>query len=124
MPEASPEGESKSTDLREPSKTSFLGATIWNYQSRSPLLAWLVEYCSNLLLPFHKGGPHDGHTAYMRLKGKSWRVGKPPRVEMPSFDECVAYRKCTRWIFLQKPARTRAKLDVCSGACVVVETLE
>ena len=34
------------------------------------LLAWLIEHCSNLLLVMHKGEPHDGHTAYMRLKGK------------------------------------------------------
>ena len=59
-------------------------------ESRSPLLAWLVEQCSNLLLLFHKGEPHDGHTAYMRLRGKPWRV------EQPSFGECVDNRKRTR----------------------------
>ena len=59
-------------------------------ESRSPLLAWLVEKCSNLLLPFHKGEPHDGHSANMRLKGKPWRV------VLPSFGECVDYRKRTR----------------------------
>ena len=59
-------------------------------ESRSPLLAWLVEHCSNLLLPFHKVEPHDVHTAYMRLKAKPWRV------ELPSFGECADYRKCTR----------------------------
>ena len=57
-------------------------------ESRSPLLAWLVEHCSNLLL-FHKGEPHDGHTAHMRLKGKPWRV------EMPNFGECVDFRRRT-----------------------------
>ena len=36
-------------------------------------MAWLVEHCSNLLLLFHKGEPHDGHTAGVRLKGKPWR---------------------------------------------------
>ena len=59
-------------------------------ESRSPLSAWLVEHCSNLLLLFHKGEPHDGHTAYIRLKGKPWRV------ELPSFGECVDYQKRTR----------------------------
>ena len=39
-------------------------------ESRMPLLVWLVEHCSNLLLLFHKGEPHGGHTANMRLKGK------------------------------------------------------
>ena len=34
-------------------------------ESRSPLLAWLVEHCSNLLLLFHKSEPHDGRTAYI-----------------------------------------------------------
>ena len=50
----------------------------------------LAEHCSCLLLLFHTGEPHDGHTACMRLKGKAWIV------EMPSFGECVDYRKCTR----------------------------
>ena len=59
-------------------------------ESRSPLLAWLVEHCSNLLLLFQKGEPHDGHTANTRLKGKAWRG------ELPSFGECVDYRKRTR----------------------------
>ena len=39
-------------------------------ESRSPLLAWLIEHCSNLPLLFQKGEPHDGHTTCMRLKGK------------------------------------------------------
>ena len=55
-------------------------------ESRSPLLAWQVD----LLLLFHKGEPHGGHTAYMRLKGKPWRV------EMSSFGKCVDCRKRTR----------------------------
>ena len=37
-------------------------------------MAWLVDHCSNLLLHFYKGEPHDGHTAYKRLKGKPWRI--------------------------------------------------
>ena len=59
-------------------------------ESRSPLLAWLVEHCSNLLPLFHKGEPHDGHATYMRLKGRPWKI------ELPSFGECVDYRKRTR----------------------------
>ena len=37
-----------------------------------------------------RGEPHDGHTAYMRLNGKPWRV------EMSSFGECVDFRRRTR----------------------------
>ena len=59
-------------------------------ESRSPLLAWLVEQCSNLLVLFFKGEPHDGHTAHMCLKGKPWRV------ELLCFGECVDYRKRTQ----------------------------
>ena len=58
-------------------------------ESRSPLLALLVEHCSSPLLLFHKGEPHDGHTAHVRLKGSPWRV------EMPSFGECVDFRRRT-----------------------------
>ena len=73
------------TDLREPSKTS------WSSSLKSPWkMAWLMEHCSNLLLLFHQGEPHDDHATHLRLKGKPWRV------EMPSFDECVDCRKRTR----------------------------
>ena len=78
------------TDLRELSKTSIEQQSGITLESRSPLLAWLVEHCSNLLLLFHEGEPHDGHTAYMRLWGKPWTI------ELPSFGECVDYRKRTR----------------------------
>ena len=54
------------TDLRGPSKTSW--------SNNLALLAWLVEHCSKLLLLCHRCEPHDGHTAYMRFKGKSWIV--------------------------------------------------
>ena len=90
VPEASPKGESKGNGEVERAVQSVhgLARTLKDFleqqsgitlESRSPLLDWLVEHCSNLLLLFHKGEPHDGHTAYMRLKGKRWRV------ELPSF---------------------------------------
>ena len=101
VPEASPKGESKSNGDVERAVQSVhgLARTLKDFleqrsgitlESRSPLLAWLVEHCSNLLLLCHKGEPHDGHTAYMRLKSKPWRV------EMPGSGECVDYRKRTR----------------------------
>ena len=101
VPEASPKGESKSNGEVERAVQSMhgLARTIKDYveqqsgvtlDSKHPLLAWLIEHCSNLLLILHKGEPHDGHTAYMRLKGKPWRV------EMPGFGEVVDYRKRTR----------------------------
>ena len=76
VPEAPPKGESKVNGEVERAVQS--------------LLPWLVEHCSNLLLLFHKGEPHDGHTAYVRKKGKPWRV------QLPSFGECVDYRKRSR----------------------------
>ena len=101
VPEAAPKGESKSNGEVERAIQSVhgLARTLKDFleqksgsalESRSPLLAWLVKHCSDFLLLFHKGEPHDGHTAYMRLKGKPWRV------ELPSFGECVDYRKRTR----------------------------
>ena len=101
VPEASPEGESKRNGEAERAVQSVpgLARTLKDFLGQksgialefwSPLLAWLVEHSSNLLLLFHKGEPHDGHTAYMRLRGKPWRI------ELPSFRECVDYRKCTR----------------------------
>ena len=101
VPEASPKGESKSNGEVERAVQSVhgLARTLKDFLkqqsgiplgSRSALLAWLVEHCSILLVLFHNGVPHDGHTANMRLKGKPWRV------EMPSLGECVDYRKRTR----------------------------
>ena len=97
VPEAFPKGESKSNGEVERAVQSVhgLARTLKDIlaqqsgialESRSPMLAWLVE----LLLLFHKGEPHDGHTAYMRLKGKPWRV------EMPSIGECVDFCRRTR----------------------------
>ena len=74
VPEASPKGESKSNGEVERAVQSVhgLARTLKDFleqesgiavEFRSPLLAWLVEQCSNLLLLFHKGEPRDGHTA-------------------------------------------------------------
>ena len=78
------------TDLRGPSIISWSNnlESRWGLEVRC--CAWLVEHCSDLLLLFHKGEPHDGHTAYVRLRGKPWRVGRP------ILGECVDYRKRTR----------------------------
>jgi hypothetical protein len=97
IPEASPKGESKSSGEVERAVQSVhgLARTIKDYiepqsgitiEPRSPLLAWLVEHCGHLLMLFHKGEPHDGHTSYMRLKGKPWRV------DLPGFAASVEYR--------------------------------
>ena len=95
VPEAAAKGESESNGEVERAVQSVhgLARTLKDFleqqsgitlESRSPLLAWVVEHCSNLLLP------DDGHTACMRLKGMPWRV------EMPSFVECGDHRKRTR----------------------------
>ena len=101
VPEASPKGESKSNgEVKRAAQSAHgLARTLKDFleqqsgitlESRGPLLAWLVEHCSNLLQLFHNGEPHDGHRDCMRLKGKPWRV------EMPSFGACVDHRKRTR----------------------------
>ena len=66
VPEASPKGESKSNGEVERAVQSLHGLARTHkdfleqqsgitLESRSPLLAWLVEHCSNLLLLFQKG---------------------------------------------------------------------
>ena len=101
VPEATAKGESKSNGEVERAVQSVHGLvrTLKDFleqrsgrtlEPRSPLLAWLVEHCSNLLFLYHKGEPDDGHTAHVRLKGMPWSV------EMLSFGECVDYRKRTR----------------------------
>ena len=96
-----PKGESKSNGEVERAVQSVhgLAGTLQDFlerqsvitpESRSLLLALWVDHCSNLLSPFHKGEPHDCHTAYIRVKEKPWIF------DMPSFDECVDNRKRTR----------------------------
>ena len=79
VPEASPKGESKSKGEVERVVQSVhgLARTMRDFleqqsgitlESRCPLLAWLVEHCTNLFLLFHKGEPHDGHTAFTRRR--------------------------------------------------------
>ena len=95
-------------------------------ESRSPLLAWLVEHRSNHLLLYHKGEPHDGHTAYMRLKGKHWGV------EMSGFGECVDYRKRTqhkvesRWsggVFVGVRVKTTERIVMDETGTYVVQSV-
>ena len=102
VPEASPKGESKSNGEVERAVQSvhglartlnqgLPGTAIWNHSGIPKSAAGLVvEHCFNLLPLFHKGEPHDGHTAYMCLKGRPWRV------EMPSYGECFDFRRRTR----------------------------
>ena len=82
--EASPKGESRSNGEveRVVQAVHGLARTLKDFleqqsgitlESQSPLLTWLVEHCSNLLPPFHKGEPHDGHFAFMRYT--SWSQG-------------------------------------------------
>ena len=112
VPEASPKDTLCTRTLKD-----FLeqqsGITL---QSRSPLLAWLVEHCSNLLVLFHKGEPHDCHTAYMRLKGKPWMV------EMPSLGECVDYRNCTGHQLKSRSRRVFAGVRVKTAERIVGHT--
>ena len=60
------------------------------------ILAWLVEYCVVLLNLFHRGEPHDGMTPYQRLRGRPWRI------EIPHFGECVEFMRRTRHKFQRR----------------------
>ena len=112
VPEASPKGESKSNGVVERAVQSVhgLARTLKDFlgqqsgitlESRSPLLAWLVEHCSNLLLLFYKGEPHDGHTAFMRLKGKPWRalVSASTTVSVLDTSWSRGGREVCSWVF-------------------------
>ena len=71
-----------STDLRGPSKTSL--ELRW-----SPAVGMSGRALFCFFFFTQEGEPHDGHTVYMPLKGKPWRI------QLPSFGECVDYRKRT-----------------------------
>ena len=55
--------------------------------AKHPVLNWLVEYCGILLQLFHRGTPHDGMTAYQRVRGRPWKV------DLPCFGEQVEFRR-------------------------------
>ena len=99
--EHSPKGESKSNGEVERAVQSVhgLARTLKDFveqksgiaiDPKSPILAWLIEYSDILLNLFHRGEPHDGVTAFHRLKGRPWRV------ELPAFGETVEFLKRTR----------------------------
>ena len=76
------------TDWRGPSKTSR--AEVWDCAGVPESAVGLAGRAKFQLLLFQTGEPRDGHTANMRLLGRPWRI------ELLSFGECVDYRKRTR----------------------------
>ena len=83
-------------------------------------MTWLVEHCSILLLLLHKGEPHDGHSARVRLKGRPWRI------ELPSFGECVDYRKRTRrkrGVFVGVRVKTTERIVMDETGTYVVQSV-
>ena len=54
---------------------------------KNPILAWLIEYSGVLHNLFNRSS--DGLTPYHRLKGKPWRV------PLPAFGECVEFKRRT-----------------------------
>ena len=98
MLEYSPKGESKSNGEAERAVQSVhgLARTVKDFLEEKlqisleptwPILAWLIEYSATLQNIFQIGS--DGMTAFHRLKGKPWRV------DLPSFGECVEFKKRT-----------------------------
>ena len=55
---------------------------------KHPVLAWLIEYAGTLITLFARGA--DGFTPIHRLKGRPWRIA------LPCFGECVEFRVRTR----------------------------
>jgi hypothetical protein len=94
IPEHPPVGESQSNGVIERAVQSCGGLTRVHkamveeryghaLESEHPLLPWLVMHMGSILTRFEYA--KDGKTAYMRLKGK------PYRLAMPAIGECVLY---------------------------------
>ena len=60
-------------------------------ESQSPVLAWLVEDCSNHLLLFHKGELHESHTAESRWSRGVCVGVRVKRTERIVMDETGTY---------------------------------
>ena len=99
VPENSPKGESKSNGEieRAVQEVQGMARTLKDALEakagvelvpRMAILAWLVEYCGTLVTLFLVGA--DGLTAYHRLRGRPWKIQLPP------FGECVEYLRRTR----------------------------
>jgi hypothetical protein len=93
---------------------------------REPLLAWLTEYAGVLLTLFHKGAPHDGMTAYQRLKGKPWRIALPPFGERVEFRRRTKNKLDTRWeagVYLGVKMNTTEKIVGNATGTYVVQSM-
>ncbi len=95
-------------------------------QPRSPLLAWLIEHAGTLITLYHKGEPHDGLTAYGRLKGRPWRIEIPPFGEMVEFRRRARHKLEARWepgVCLGVKETTTEKIIGTSTGVYVVQSI-
>ena len=135
--EHSPKGESKSNGEVERAVQSVhgLARTLKEHleqktgkllDPKSPVLAWLVEHAGVLLNLYHRGEPHDGMTAYHRLKGRPWRVALPCFGEVVEFQRRTRHKLERRWeagVFLGVKETTTEKIVGNDNGTFVVQSV-
>jgi hypothetical protein len=135
--EQSPKGQSQSNGEVERAVQSVhgLARTLKDHleqqakmvlDARSPVLAWLVEHAGVLLNLFHRGEPHDGFTAFHRLKGRPWRVALPCFGEVVEFQRRAKHKLEQRWspgVFLGVRETTTEKVVGTAQGVFVVQSL-
>ncbi|CAK0839393.1 unnamed protein product, partial [Prorocentrum cordatum] len=92
--------------------------------SRSPVIAWLLEHASNLRHIYNRG--EDGVTPFQRVMGKVWQV------PLPAFGESVEFKKRTRrklearwgrWLFLGVKVESAEKIVGADRGVFVAQSL-
>jgi thiol-disulfide isomerase/thioredoxin len=137
VPEASPKGESQSNGEIERAVQAIEGQARtlkehleqkagWEIKENSPILMWLIEHAGTLINLFHVGVPHDGKTAYQRIRGRKWTVA------LPQFGEAVEFKRKTnqkldvRWergVFLGVKESTTEKIVGNAGGTYTVQSV-
>ena len=135
--EHSPKGESKSNGEVERAVQSVHGMTRTLKEHveqeadivldpRSPVLAWMIEDSGTVMNLFHRGEPHDGMTAYHRLRGRPWKIDLPPFGESIEFMRRTQSKLDKRWergLFLGIKESTSEKIVGNNSGIFVVQSI-
>ena len=108
---------------RLPSLEQHLGKDL---KPDHPIMAWMILHAGTIYNLFHRGVPHDGLTAYQRLRGKEWKVSIPPFGETVEFMRKTYHKLERRWepgVFLGVRESTTEKIVGTATGVLAVQSI-
>jgi hypothetical protein len=94
--------------------------------AKAPIVAWLIEHAGTLLNLFSRSDKQDGMTAYMRLRGRPWRIPLPAFGETVEFMRRTRHKLESRWepgVFLGIREHTTEKIVGTAEGIYVVQSI-